>query len=154
MKNKNVLKLALIGALVGIVLFDIVNIVLYLTEGFCISIENTGSLIVGYLTSAISAAFLVEIYYKFKKIEMSNMSIGKKTLNILVYTVIFFTMFEVSLLLQERVFKSDEGIITLILVFVAQTMLGGMIQLIVFVSNKGNVKEINKKIKEKVLEDK
>ncbi|MBQ6991825.1 MAG: hypothetical protein IJN50_02780 [Clostridia bacterium] len=154
MKNKNVLKLALIGALVGIVVFDIVNIVLYLTEGFCVKIENTGSLIAGYLSSSISAAFLIVTYFKFKEMEMSDMSIMKKTVNILVYTGMFLILFNIANILQEGVFKSKEGVIILILTFIAQTVLGGLIQMIVFTSNKGNVKEINKKIKENVLEKK
>lgn len=154
MKNKNVLKLALVGALVGIVLFDIVNIVLYLTEGFCVKMENTGSLITGYLISAILGAFLVEMYFKLREIEMSNMSLGKRILYVLVYSLIFIILFQISIILQENVFNSDEGIILLVSVFVAQMILVMMIQLIVFATNKGNVKEINKKIKEKVLEDK
>lgn len=154
MKNKNVLKLALIGALVGIVVFDIVNIVLYLTEGFCVKIENTGSLIAGYLSSSISAAFLIVTYFKFKEMEMSDMSIMKKTVNILVYTGMFLILFNIANILQEGFFKSKEGVIILTLTFIAQTVLGGLIQMIVFTSNKGNVKEINKKIKENVLEKK
>lgn len=154
MKNKNVLKLALIGALIGIVVFDIVNIVLYLTEGFCVKIENTGSLIAGYLSSSISAAFLIVTYFKFKEMEMSDMSIMKKTVNILVYTGMFLILFNIANILQEGVFKSKEGVIILTLTFIAQTVLGGLIQMIVFTSNKGNVKEINKKIKENVLEKK
>lgn len=148
MKNKNVLKLALIGALIGIVLFDIINIALYLTEGFCVKIENTGSLIAGYISAAIFTAALVILYFNLKKIEMSNKSTMKKGLYMFLYTVIMLLIFEGTIILQEEVFKSEEVATVLILVDVVATMLGGVIQMIAFAKNKGNVKEINKKIKE------
>jgi len=152
MKNRNVLKLALIGALVGIVVFDIVNIVLYLTEGFCVKIENTGSLIMGYLTSSIFTTVLVLTYFKFKKIEKSEMSIVKKGLLIFALSLIILTIFELSIIVQDEIFKSREAGIVLILVYIITTFVSGLVEMIIFANNKGNVKEINKKIREKELE--
>jgi len=152
MKNRNVLKLALIGTLVGIVVFDIVNIVLYLTEGFCVKIENTGSLIMGYLTSSIFTTVLVLTYFKFKKIEKSEMSIVKKGLLIFALSLIILTIFELSIIVQDEIFKSREAGIVLILVYIITTFVSGLVEMIIFANNKGNVKEINKKIREKELE--
>ncbi|MBE5819535.1 MAG: hypothetical protein E7310_01725 [Clostridiales bacterium] len=152
MKNRNVLKLALIGTLVGIVVFDIVNIVLYLTEGFCVKIENTGSLIMGYLTSSIFTTVLVLTYFKFKKIEKSEMSIVKKGLLIFALALIILTIFELSIIVQDEIFKSREAGIVLILVYIITTFVSGLVEMIIFANNKGNVKEINKKIREKELE--
>ena len=152
MKNRNVLKLALIGTLVGIVVFDIVNIVLYLTEGFCVKIENTGSLIMGYLTSSKFTTVLVLTYFKFKKIEKSEMSIVKKGLLIFALSLIILTIFELSIIVQDEIFKSREAGIVLILVYIITTFVSGLVEMIIFANNKGNVKEINKKIREKELE--
>lgn len=154
MKNKNVLKLALIGALVGVVLFDIISIVLYLTTGIKIGLENTGCLISCYIFSAVYIPLIIIFFYYCKKIEISDMSLIKR---VVYTTLIGFAMSGIPLIgmmVIDSIFKSDAAIVLILLNLVGVMLVMGMTEFVVFVKNKGNVKEINKKIKEKVLEEK
>ena len=154
MKNRNVLKLALIGALVGIVVFDIVSIGLYLATGIKIGLENTGCLISCYIFSAAYIPLVIICLYYCKKVEILDMSLSKK---ILYTTLSGFAMTFIPAIgigIIDLIFKSDEAIVLILLNLMGVILMMGTNEIVVVVMNKGNVKEINKKIKEKVLEDK
>ena len=154
MKNKNVFKLALVGALVGIVVFDIISIVLYLVTGLKIGLENTACLITCYIFSAAYIPLIVICMYYCKKIELSDMSLFKRT----VYTTLSGFMMAfipiIAIAIMDMIFKLEELIILMVLNIAAVMLVTGIIDFVIFIKNKGNVKEINKKIKEKVLEEK
>ena len=154
MKNKNVLKLALIGALVGIVLFDIISIVFYLSTGIKIGLENTGCLISCYIFSAAYIPVIIICMYYCKKIEFSDMSLVKRIFftSISALAMVFIPL--VAFVVIDMNFKSDAAIILLLLNFVGVMLAIGITEFVIFVKNKGNIKEINKKIKEKVLDEK
>ena len=154
MKGKEVLKLTLLGAMVGVILFDIVSIILYLTTGIKIGLENTMCLISCYIFSATYIPVMIIGMYYCKKIEFSDITLVKRVIYTSLAALIMVFVPLVAFIVIDMAFKLDAAIILLLLNFVGVMIVVGITEFVIFMKNKGNIKEINKKIKERLFEKK
>jgi hypothetical protein len=139
-------KKMLIGFLIGMAIFDIINIIFCAKFGECIELtyKNTNNVIIYYLISGIIASLLIAFNKKIEEIEKMKIAGYKKAIKIIILEIIILLPF---IILSEITWnKIDTSIIIVEYMFFILTFI--IIDFIKFVINKQNVSKINNKLKQ------